>query len=407
MMSEHQGSVRLAASIDLSGKVETLWFTCDRCYASGLASQTCDAFLLAILPLAMRLGLPIKVQGPVSRQLLTNLSDTWMTLASKVMAGTRAVPIEAPQPITRDWGGEGVVTGFSAGIDSFCTIIDQPTGAKVTHLLFNNVGSHGQTDQDAQVFRDRLARLYPVARDVLGLPLIAVDSNLDAILGMDFQLTHTIRNTAVAMLFQSMAGRFLYSSTVHQSDACHGFSDDIGYADSYLLPLLSTETTQCLSSGGEYTRFEKTAIVAASPLTRTTLDICVDPTAAAGINCSKCWKCLRTQLTLEIIDTLREFDAVFDAEVHGRYRWLHLCDVLRSKDKLLAEIATAIDSRDFEVPASARLLAALVPNALIHEVLTGWTHANTKYPFGSASQTPRRLTGCLMRTLRHSARASA
>jgi len=111
-----------------------------------------------------------------------------------------------------------VLTGLSAGIDPFRTILDQASDAKVTHLLFDNVGSHGRTKRDAQVFRDRMARLNPIARDDLGLPLIAVGSNLDAVLGMDFQLRHTIRNAAIAMPFQWLAGEPV--STVPENGKC-------------------------------------------------------------------------------------------------------------------------------------------------------------------------------------------
>lgn len=102
-----------------------------------------------------------------------------------------------------------VVTGYAGGIDSFCTICDHlpgvaPDDYRLTHLLINNSGSYGRGQEGRRMFRERLARLG--ARTPLGLPLIAVDSNLDEIIGTHYQLTHTIRNLIFALLLQSWWG---------------------------------------------------------------------------------------------------------------------------------------------------------------------------------------------------------
>lgn len=70
--------------------------------------------------------------------------------------------------------------------------------------------------------------------------------------------------------------------------------------------LLSTEATDSISTGSQYTRAAKTAQVAEIEPSYRHLDICVEPgTSRSGFrNCSRCWKCARTMVTLEALGKL-------------------------------------------------------------------------------------------------------
>jgi len=86
--------------------------------------------------------------------------------------------------------------------------------------------------------------------------------------------------------------------------------------DPILLPLLSTERLDLLSGVPALSRVAKTAIVAENPDARRMLDVCIanaDKRMRLGkINCSNCWKCVRTLLTLEALGQLDAFGEVFD-----------------------------------------------------------------------------------------------
>lgn len=276
-------------------------------------------------------------------------------------------------------------TGFSGGVDSFATIADHsdyrvPPEYKVNHLLFNNVGAHGQGKEGLKLFWTRYARQQSIAQR-LKLPFIAVNSNLDSVMNTDFQLTHTLRNVAVALLFQKACAKFLYSSAVHYRDSYVKETHDMGYADAIGIPLLSTETTECISSGSQYSRFEKTEIISSAEETYKALDVCNGPQLGThDINCSKCSKCLRTELSLEVIGSLAKYDAVFDLYTYRKFRWLHICHVMGSHSVLLKEIKDGIKRHNFRVPRSARLVAAIVPNKLIYLILDVWGWSGTDNP---------------------------
>jgi hypothetical protein len=239
-------------------------------------------------------------------------------------------------------------------------------------LFYNNVGSHGRHQIGANLFSVRERRIRALAAQV-ALPLVSVSSNLDAFLGNPFQRTHTLRNVAVALLCQRACGTFLYSSTVHFRDVRTRDVSDIGYADPVLLPLLQTETLTCHSAGGEYTRHDKTRIVAQHALSYNTLDICVSQSPSATINCSACWKCLRTQLSLELVGSLERYAKVFQLERYARVRTLFIASVLQSRDVLLHEVREQLAPQN--VPRAARVLSLIAPPPLLRMLLGAYATA--------------------------------
>jgi hypothetical protein len=366
-------TVVCSADVRLPERTERLWFEAEASHGDKFSSETADGFVVALLGLAATRGLDIEVEGQMSSRLLYSLNSYYSALLASVLPEARRFSVKANRVTRTRWGGTDVYTGFSGGVDSYCTIVDHldervPAEYRVTQLLFNNVGSHGQTARDLDVFRARFAHLAPHAR-ALGLPFFWVNSNLDAVLGLSFQLTHTPRNAAVALLLQKSCAKYLYSSAVHYRHCHGGPAHDISYADGIGLPLLSTETVECISSGSQHTRFEKTEIVSRYTPSYDVLDVCIAPVQGAKINCTKCWKCLRTALTLDIIGALDSYQAVFDLDTYRRLRTLYLAVVLTSRDPLELEIKRRIIGGGYPVPVASTVLARCLPNRTIARLL--------------------------------------
>ncbi len=184
----------------------------------------------------------------------------------------------------------------------------------------------------------------------MGLPLVAVDSNLDECYspGLRFQQTHTFRNASVALLLQAGIGRFLYASTYAHADAVVREWHDISCADLVSLPMLSNDSLEAASSGSEYTRVGKTLRVSTIPTTYRALDVCAGG-AAAG-NCSSCIKCLRTMLTLEIAGVLDRYAPVFDLGIYRRKRARYWRRVFRSRSPLAKEVVRFAVDQDHPLP---------------------------------------------------------
>jgi hypothetical protein len=114
--------------------------------------------------------------------------------------------------------------------------------------------------------------------------------------------------------------------------------------------LLSTETLDCVSSGGQWSRVEKTGRVAGVPGAARWLNVCAS-VAAGGRNCSTCAKCCRTLFTLEMLGALDQFATAFDLAAWAKARNRYVSSqVLNSRDdspftREIREHARAADYR--------------------------------------------------------------
>ena len=348
--------------VEFTGMPTQLWYHVEEEFADFL-SDWADAPLVALLIPAMERGENIHVDGVVSSRLFNSL-PAYQSLLTKVIPSLHEVQIVPGKVDERATGVHGVATGFSGGIDSFCVLADHffsDTEPKLTHLLFNNVGSHGSGSQAVRIFEKRYARAAGTAVRV-GIPIIKVDSNVDAFYAgpLNFQQTHTARNASVALLLQDGLSHYLYASGISRHDQFIGPKHDTAYSDSFALPLLSTESLLTQSVGDHYTRVEKTIRVSSVADSYVALDVCTY--AEQEKNCGRCTKCIRTLLTLDVLGILPKYSAVFDLDEHRKIRASLFAHALQSQDAFLRDIVTFARNRDFAFPLRSRL--SLLPEPI-------------------------------------------
>jgi hypothetical protein len=347
-----------------SEKEQSLWYRI-RTEHEEMVSPRADAALLALLIPAMKFGGDLYVEGPVTDELVHRLHHGYQDILRAVIPSLRPVRVIARHEVPAEERVNGVATGFSAGVDSFAVLADHfyaqdvPASRKITHLLFNNVGSHDEGgDADRALFLDRYDRASRIA-DKLLLPFVAVDSNLkDAFRGsgLDFQQTHTPRNASVAFLLQRGVGTWLYAGALPYRDIFVGETFDPSYADPVAVPILSTRSLELESHGGQYGRFGKTMRIAEISDTYWSLDVCVS--GKLGVNCSECRKCLRTMATLEIGGVLERYEAVFDLDVYRRCRDDYLTLARLRPNPVEREFLVEAKRRGFPLPrASVRRIS--------------------------------------------------
>ena len=360
-VSYEDGLVVCRFNVETSTGSQVLWYSVQECFGEFI-STSCDAALVALLIPAMEAGEDIYIDGNISARSFYNLSGPCQKLIECIIPSTRQVGV-FPAAIQEEAVHEsGVATGFSAGIDSYCLLADNyysnnvVDGFKITHLLFNNVGSHGRGSDGEALFRKRYERIVPTVEH-LGLPLLLVNSNLDSFYGknLGFQQTHTQRNASVALLLQGGIGRYMYASAYSYSDVFVGPTYDMAYSDVVMLPLLSTPSFDGLSVGSHYTRVEKTLRVAEVPESYKSLDVCVNSRNMSGYaNCATCWKCLRTLATLEIAGCLERYSDSFDLKAYRRARMANYAVMLGSDDPLLREVVEFAKERNYSIPIASR-----------------------------------------------------
>lgn len=308
---------------------DQLWFSVPAEYAHMINARA-DAAVIALVQVAMRVGRNLTVEGTLTDDVRWAVAGE----AQAVLRGTQpilqSVTIDAPDTAPALPRVAGVATGYSAGVDSYAVLQryllkeGAPEGQRVTHLLYNNVGSHGHAEEGAMRFHARLTRIRRDAEG-LGCPLIDVDSNLDAFYlpnRVGFLSSSTVRNAAVAHLLAQGIGRYLYASSVSYDVVGVRPRASVAATDPILLPLLSTTALTLTAANTDMDRVQKTALVAELAHAQQHLDVCIG--GSGERNCGDCWKCLRTMLTLDLLGHLDAFRDVFPAPADTRWREKHV-----------------------------------------------------------------------------------
>ena len=160
----------------------------------------------------------------------------------------------------------------------------------------------------------------------IGLEFLQVYTNFHKINNLEHQYFHTLRNLAVPLFFQNYFRKILLCFIIfsYLNSKIIPDSKSITSTEPILIPLLSTENLELLIHGAQYSRIRKTNIICNNELAQKYLDVCVHPnyyeTIKERINCSKCYKCLRTCATLDYYNCLDKFEAVFDIELYKKHK---------------------------------------------------------------------------------------
>lgn len=353
---ERGNDIILQAKFQSEDKEDILWFSTKKDFGKYFCHERGDAFLVAMLLYAMKRGENIHILAPISERLYYTLTKHFIKVIADVFPGYHRIQIFGnvdPKPL-KNAGGVG--TGFSCGVDSFCTVIEHfeiscPATYKITHLAFFNVGASGDYggDHSRNLFNKRIEEVRLCAED-LNIPLVTLDSNISEILELEYEPTHTIRNVAAVLSLQKLFTIYYYSSShgIHQFQLNSAGS---GYYDLFTLNMLSTETISFYSSGEIYSRFQKTDIISNYSLSYKYLNVCF----IAEKNCSRCRKCIRTLVSLDLLGKLDHYDKVFDLIDYqtNRSRYLGLIMCERKKDDLFQEVYIEMKRKKFYFPIGA------------------------------------------------------
>ena len=348
----------------LANAPERLWFALPDQYA-GLVTELVDPAVIGLLVPAMHAGGPMDIRGRVTDELAHSIAYGYQHILEAAIPGLHRVPLELADPVPATDAAAGVGTAFSGGIDSFAVLAEHfyrsvPGDLRLTHLSLFNVGAMTGGEPGRRQFR-RLHSLLAPAADRIGLPFIPIDSNLDDFYGFTgFVQTHGPRNLSAASLLQGGVGRFYFASTHPFGQVAVRRSHSTAYSDPISMPLLGTRQFRPILHGSQYTRAEKTVIVAEIEESRESLNVCTTLTAD-GRNCSRCSKCLRTELTLDLSGHLDGYGRVFDLDVYRRARRAYIDEVASSRDPHLVEIRELARRTGVRLPSAG---AGLVRHGL-------------------------------------------
>ena len=346
------GQTRLCADLTLNGKGITLWFGVDTVKEAYLCTERSDAFVMALLPTAMRGGYDIVFQTPMSERLHYQLSH--YLIPAVCDAGDLYHPIKLIGPLTsqRIANRGGVGTGFSGGVDSLYSIMrhGEDSAYPLTHLAVFNVGAFDGSDYQKN-FRNACDDANTFAQEQ-NFDLVCLDSNIVDVLPENFLEVYSFRNLAGALILQNLFCVYLLSSDQAFSDFTFNFSNN-GTYDLLVVHCAQTESLAVYSSGGQVHRHQKLEALANWEPAHRWLHPCFRQRLRRG-NCGQCKKCIHTMTVLYAYGVLDRFQSVFDVEAYKKSLSQNIGYLLTMQDKSFCEEAIEVlRERNIPIPVQA------------------------------------------------------
>lgn len=317
-ISSKDGKLTVSARIEfktpLPGMPEKLWFEFPEEW-SDLVTDRADSFLSTMLLVAMRHGENIiEVRGEVSPRFLIGINEYQMAFCMWPIWRFKPIRIECESliPTSTENGRDIVMSAFSGGVDSFFTLKSYlpgnglPKSVQISHLLF----VHGFD------IKLEYPKSFPLLRDAysamcerLGIKLISCRTNCQQFgTRQNWGLFHGAALIGAAHAAGRRTAMFYVPSS-------HSFTSLLPWgSDPGIDYLLSTEATQVIHHGSGFTRTEKTEAIAYWEESWDKLRVCAF--GDSTLNCSKCEKCLRTMMTLDMLGVLERY-STFQSPLTG------------------------------------------------------------------------------------------
>ena len=321
----------LFAYVIIDSVSKEVWFKVDKKYEEYLCYERGDAFVIAGLNFAMRNHHDIVSEAPLSEDLYYNIDKYLLDAIAQYNKD-----FYRPQ-ITADVSSESlpcagaVGTGISCGVDSMHALASQ-TAMKfrkhnITHLTFNNVGSHGEGEKAENLYRVRLERPRRFAEEY-GFEFVASNSNLQDVIKQSHFKTHTYSSMFAVYCLQKLYSVYYYASSGYKYHEFRLYDipgSSCGSYEMLSLPLLSTHNLRVYSEGEGMSRMTKLKSVVKYAPSYKYLNVCLDE----GDNCGKCEKCVRTLLGIDALGALDKYSKMFDIVYYREHKSWYLVQMLK------------------------------------------------------------------------------
>lgn len=296
------GCVRLSADLrydDRPGESETLWFEVPKGLSERLAASG-NTWLAATLPLASKLGEALHIDAPIDSVLLEGTRELmeWWRYWFPAMS---VVPIDGGPvlAVTQASAPSRTAQFFSGGVDSFFTVLRHADAADPIQVDDLLVGWGFDIPlSDGAAFERVSTNLASIAAS-LGKRLVTFSTNIRETRFGHLPwgtIGHGSAMAAVALLLEGVYRRILIPST-------DGYRETGPWGSHATVDhFFSSSTMRVIHDGAAFSRFQKVALVATSPVALSALRVCWQ--SKSDSNCGACEKCLRTMIALELCGVL-------------------------------------------------------------------------------------------------------
>jgi hypothetical protein len=313
------GYVRLSAEVeyDKQGlKPETYWFEVHESQKEFLSTSG-NPWLMCLAPVAITLQEPLHINRPVDPTLLKNthkLMDVWSFWFPRL----KPMPIFAERMDAPEHEKPSrTLSFFSGGVDAFFTALyhDETEGPYDKIHIDDLVNIWGfdipYSSGEAYLKSERSLR---EASKLIGKELVSVATNMRQTQLKNCEWEYLYHGAALASVAYALEKK--YDRALIASSG--------GYRDSFpqgshlaLMPLFSSGRMQIEQSGATFSRSSKIEWLSRSEAAMRHLHVCFH--LGNEENCSRCLKCFRTMLVLDLMGSLDKF-VTFDRSKYDFHR---------------------------------------------------------------------------------------
>jgi hypothetical protein len=386
---ENQGDLVILKALvtnEAECKKDWIWYATSKEYGDFFCPETADSFVVPMILRAVKTHQDILVESEISEKLFYNLNNSVfyaLEKAGEFQFGKGHIRIIANKLRSEPFNGACVGTGCSLGVDSFavikkyCLEKEVSEGYRITHLSLFNAGAFGGTKNSniegvRRSFFEEVKRIEAFANRI-ELPLVWVDSNVRWFYPeSDFNWSHTYLNMGIVLSMQKLWQKYYYASGYSLEHLCFDIKDSAKY-EPFLLPHISTESTELISASMDMSRSDKVRYISTDEIVRKNLYVCLKDQISNNaliknkyegvyLNCGRCLKCERTLLQLDIFNQLDEFSAIFDLSVWPKRKRYYIGEVIAGKKKniMMMDLYNSMIDNNYEIPRFSRLYAIYV-----------------------------------------------
>lgn len=342
--------VRLSARISIDGKSsDELWVEVAEKYRTALCSDRVDAFVVALLNLAIKEHHDIVFEAPITSTLKDSIEHDFLDIICQNEPNLYHVKLTGPTivPVFK----EKLVraAGCSCGVDSLYTIKRRMLSADFGERYLVVTNSHitcygGREDANVQYRFDYLkSNAENLARE-LGIASIVIDTNyeLSNIKGLTVGNCTTYCNCFCALTLQNLFSHYYIASGGPVRDFAERFLKNGFFgSDCSNYDLLSTQAFSVPSLkfvvDGLDRRVDKVKSLISWKYSWRHLDVCMKHNSRGHgfpngtFDCDKCVHTINEIWAAGGDDALRKYRDVFDVDWAMKHRYKYLSDLMHTR----------------------------------------------------------------------------
>lgn len=370
---KHASAERLAVEVESPEGRGTLEYRAVAGAGWPRPPQALDFAAVGLAQWAAGLGADLEIEGPVTREQLVNLDELLQIWANwrpdlyqriEVIAGAETPA--SPRP-----SADGAVLGFSGGVDAAFALAAHHDGlpGRLTRPIERAVMVVGWDLRHGDDIAQRTARVSAEkSLAAYGVPLTVVATNWQQDFCRAWLMSFGAGLAALLHTFATDCGAAVFATDQSYRDESgsgpYGSSIAINHLAGHPgFPLIST--------GGTHSRLERIEYLRGHPALLERLRVCFAP-AAAGGNCGRCEKCVRTMLACRTLGI--DVAGLFDAPLEP------------------ASLAALRRANPMVLPHYAEILRRMGPDDPLREPTLHWLRAQRRRARRIRRRARRRLT---------------